>query len=185
MMKPENEVSRHVRTTLQKLQDGYTARDIAKLDAFMQLFVQDEGIEMIGIGASKRAENEWFEGLDRVRYIVEGDWKYWGDVKLDVNGAKITVRGKTAWLSTTGTVTQTEAFDTAIQLHLEDMKAIFDKDELSADEKLMEVTHYGMRRLRERAKGKGHSWPFTFTAVLVKDESDWRFHTLHWAMPVD
>jgi len=151
----------------------------------MQLFVQDEGIEMIGIGASKRAENEWFEGLDRVRYIIEGDWKYWGNVKLDVEGARITVRGETTWLSTTGTVTQTQAFDTAIQFHLEDMKAIFDQEGLSADEKLMEVTHYGMRRLRERAKGKGHSWPFTFTAVLVKDESNWRFHTLHWAMPVD
>jgi len=174
-----------VRATLQKFQDGYTARDISNLDEFMQLFVQDDSIEMIGIGASKRAENEWFEGLERVRYIVEGDWKYWGDVRLDVEGAKITVREEAAWLSTTGTVTQTKAFDTAIQFHLDDMKAIFDKEELSADEKLMEVTHFGMRRLRERAKGLGHSWPFTFTAVLVKDGSDWRFHTLHWAMPVD
>lgn len=174
-----------IRSVLQKFQDGYTARDVTRLDEFMQLFVQDESIEMIGIGASKRAENEWFEGLERVRYIVEGDWKYWGNVELDVEGAKITVKGKTAWLSTTGTVTQTKAFDTAIQFHLEDMKAIFDKEELSADEKLMEVTHYGMRRLRERSKGLGHSWPFTFTAVLVRYGSDWRFHTLHWAMPVD
>ncbi len=174
-----------IRSILQKLQDGYTARNIDKLDEFMQLFVQDESIEMIGIGASKRAENEWFEGLERVRYIIEGDWKYWGDVKFDVEGAKITVRGEAAWLSTTGTVTQTKAFDTAIQFHLDDMKAIFAKEGLSADEKLMEVTHYGMRRLRERAKGLGHSWPFTFTAVLVKDGGDWRFHTLHWAMPVD
>lgn len=174
-----------VRTALQNFQDGYTARDISKLDEFMQLFLQDEGIEMIGIGASKRAENEWFEGLERVREIVEGDWKYWGDVKFDVEGAKITVRGEAAWLSTTGTITQTKAFDTAIQFHLDDMKAIFDKDELSADEKLMEATHYGMRRLRERAKGLGHSWPLTFTAVLIRDGSDWRFHTLHWAMPVD
>jgi hypothetical protein len=65
------------------------------------------------------------------------------------------------------------------------MKAIFDQEGLSADEILMEATHYGMRRLRERSKGIGHSWPFTFTAVLIKDEADWRFHTLHWAMPVD
>lgn len=174
-----------VRSALQKFQDGYTSRDVTRLDKFMQLFVQDDNIEMIGIGASKRSENEWFEGLDRVRYIVEGDWTYWGDVNLDVDGAKITVRGDTAWLSTTGTVTQTKAFDTAIQFHLDDMKAIFDKDDLSADEKLIEATHYGMRRLRERSKGLGHSWPFTFTAVLVKDESDWQFHTIHWAMPVD
>lgn len=184
MMKPENDLT-CVRSALQKFQDGYTARDTGKLDEFMQLFVQDESIEMIGIGASKRAENEWFEGPERVREIVEGDWKYWGDVKLDVTGARITVRGEAAWLSTTGTVTQTETFDSAIQFHLDDMKAIFDKEELSADEKLMEVTHYGMRRLRERAKGLGHSWPFTFTAVLVRIEGDWRFHMLHWAMPVD
>src|SRR5512135_3422552 len=114
-----------VNLTLQKFQDGYTARDVTKLDEFMQLFVQDESIEMIGIGASKRAATEWFEGHNRIREIVESDWRYWGDVKLDVKGAKITTNGETAWLSTTGTVTQTQAFDTAIELHVNDMNAIF------------------------------------------------------------
>lgn len=174
-----------IRATLQKFQDGYTARDVTKLDEFMQLFVQDESIEMIGVGASERAANEWFEGLARIREIIEGDWTYWGDVKLDVAGAKITVQGEAAWFSTTGTVTQTQVFDTAIEFHLNDMKAIFEQKGLSADEKLMEATHYGMRRLRERSKGIGHRWPFTFTAVLVKVEASWRFHTIHWAMPVD
>ena len=183
-MKPENDPA-HVRSVLQKFQDGYTARDIAKLDEFMKLFIQDDNIEMIGVGASKRSANEWFEGPARIREIVESDWLYWGDVKLDVEGARITVRGDAAWLSTTGTVTQTKAFDTAIEFHLNDMKTIFDRNELSADEKLMEATHYGMRRLRERSKGIGHSWPFTFTAVLTKEGSDWHFHTIHWAMPVD
>jgi hypothetical protein len=103
-----------VRSALQKFQDGYTARDVTRLDDFMQLFVQDDAIEMIGIGASKRAAGEWFEGVSRIREIVESDWKYWGDVKLDVEGANINLLGDVAWLSTTGTVTQTEAFDTAI-----------------------------------------------------------------------
>lgn len=179
-----NNMQTEVRLALQKFQDGYTARNIGKLDEFMQLFVQDETIEMIGVGASKRAANEWFEGLTRVREIVEGDWTYWGDVKFDVDGAKITEQGDVAWLSTTGTVTQTKAFDTAIELHVNDMKAIFDREELSADQKLMEATHYGIRRLYERSKGFGHSWPFTFTAVLIRDEDSWRFHTIHWSMPV-
>lgn len=174
-----------VRAALQAFQDGYTARDTAAVDAFMQLFAQHDGIEMIGVGASKRGGTEWFEGRDRVREIVIGDWTYWGDVRLDVEGAKITVQGDVAWLSTTGTVTQTTAFDTAIQYHLDDMKAIFDKQELSADERLIEATHYGMRRVRERSKGLGFSWPFTFTATLTRDGGSWRFHTLHWAMPVD
>lgn len=174
-----------VRVALQYFQNGYLARDVARLDDFMQLFVPDDGIEMIGIGAARRAANEWFEGPTRIREIVESDWLYWGDVRLDVAGAKITIHGDVAWLSTTGTVTQTQAFDTAIQFHLNDMKAIFDQEDLSADEKLLEATHYGMRRLRERFKGLGYSWPFTFTAVLVRDGKCWRFHTLHWAMPVD
>jgi hypothetical protein len=174
-----------VRSVLQKFQDGYTARNIANLDNFMHLFIQNDTIEMIGIGASKRAANEWFEGLIHIREFVESDWKYWGDVRLDVDGAKITINRDTAWLSTTGTVTQTQAFDTAIQFHLNDMKAILDQDGPSPDEKLIEATHYGMRRLRERSKGLGYSWPFIFTAVLQYQELEWRFHTLHWAMPVD
>jgi hypothetical protein len=174
-----------VRSTLRKFQDGYSARDTSRLDEFMQLFVQDESIEMIGVGASKRAANEWFEGLARIREIVESDWLYWGNVTLDVEGAKITVNGDVAWLSTTGTVTQTKVFDTAIEFHVNDMKAIFDREELTADQKLMEATHYGIRRLYERSKGLGHSWPFTFTAILLRDKEKWRIHTIHWSMPVD
>ena len=179
------ETQSEIRVTLQKFQDGYTAREVDRLDDFMQLFAPNDEIEMIGIGAAKRAATEWFEGRSRIREIVENDWLYWGDVRLDVDGPKITLNGETAWLSTTGTVTQTQAFDTAIEFHLNDMKAIFDQEGLSADEKLIEATHYGMRRLRERSKGIGHRWPFTFTAVLIKVDANWRFHTLHWAMPVD
>jgi hypothetical protein len=180
-----NDQSPKVRSVLQKFQDGYIARDVGKLDEFMQLFVQNESIEMIGVGASKREANEWFEGLARIREIIESDWTYWGDVKFDVKDAKITVHGDTAWLSTTGTVTQTQAFDAAIEFHVNDMKAIFDREELSADQKLMEATHYGIRRLYERSKGLGHSWAFTFTATFIKDAEQWRFHTIHWSMPVD
>jgi hypothetical protein len=49
----------------------------------------------------------------------------------------------------------------------------------------MEATHFGLRRLRERSLGIGHSWPFTFVAVSIKSDGAWRFHTIHWSMPVD
>ena len=49
-----------VRAVLQRFQDGYLARDVTKLDEFMMLFAPDEDIELIGIGAAKRAANEWF-----------------------------------------------------------------------------------------------------------------------------
>ena len=51
--------------------------------------------------------------------------------------------------------------------------------------RIMEATHFGMRRLWERHKGEGHRWPFVFTAVLVRIEGAWRFHQVQFAMPVD
>ena len=176
-----------VRQVLQRFQDGYTARDVSKLDEFMELFLPSEDIELIGIGASARNEYEWFQGLDRIREIIESDWEYWGDVRLEVGGAKITVWGDVAWLSTVGAILQTDHIhtDEVTGFSLKQMKELLENENLKPATRLMEVTHFGMRRLREREKKAGHRWPFTFTAVLVKRESQWRFHTIHWAMPVE
>jgi hypothetical protein len=174
-----------VRTTLQRFQEGYIARDVTKLDEFMTLFAFDEDIELIGVGAAKRAANEWFIGPAAIRDIVEGDWTYWGNVELDVAGAQIHVCGEVAWLSTTGAVVQTQAFDRALPQYLQQMKVILENAELDPDTQLIEATHFGMRRLRERLKGMGYAWPFTFVAVLTKSGGTWRFHTIHWSMPVD
>jgi hypothetical protein len=102
-----------------------------------------------------------------------------------VEGARIHALGDVAWLSTTGTVTQTDTFDQALPLYLEQMRELLEKEEWDADSRLMEATHYGIRRVRERHKGKGHAWPFVLTAVLVRNEDQWQFHTVHWSMPVD
>ena len=75
-----------VMQVLQSFQDGYSTRDIDKLDHFMELFSPAEDIELIGIGASARNGYEWFQGPERIREIIESDWKYWGDVRLDVAG---------------------------------------------------------------------------------------------------
>ncbi|MBN1667243.1 MAG: nuclear transport factor 2 family protein [Anaerolineales bacterium] len=176
-----------VRQVLQHFQDGYTARDVSHLDAFMQLFVQSDEIELIGIGASARNANEWFQGLECIREIVESDWQYWGDVRLEVENAKITIHGDTAWLSTVGAILQTDHIhtDEVTQYSLNQMKELLENENLPLKNRLMEVTHFGMRRLRERDKLAGYRWPFTFTAVLVLYEGKWRFHTIHWSMPVD
>jgi hypothetical protein len=174
-----------VRAALQRFQEGYVARDVSNLDEFMTLFAPDEDIELIGIGAAKRAATEWFIGPAAIRYIVEGDWTYWGNVEFDVAGAKITVRDEVAWLSTTGTVIQTQAFDNALPQYLQQMKAILENADFDPDTQLIEATHFGLRRLRERLKGMGYAWPFTFVAVLIKSGGAWRFHTIHWSMPVD
>lgn len=175
----------NIRATLQRLQDGYLDRDFSKLDEFMSLFVPSAEIEMIGIGASVRGGHEWFQGFEQVREIIEGDWKFWGDVLFDMENVKITVQSNVGWLSTSGSIGQSEHFDEAIGFFLTQMKEMLEDDHVDVDTRFMEATHYGMRRVRERSKPIGYKWPFTFTAILIKTDNDWQFHTIHWSMPVD
>lgn len=182
---PQNIDITEVLRTLQQFQAGYTARDLSQLDAFMDLFVPGEDAELIGIGASVRGANEWFQGVEQIREIIESDWRYWGDVHIDVPGAKVTVLGDAAWLSTTGDLVQTQTFDEALVFYVQQMRDLLDDEVMDLDGRLVEATHFGVRRLRERHKGLGHAWPFVFTAILIKSDGVWRFHTIHWSMPVD
>jgi len=181
----DNSSIKEVRNVLQQFQDGYKERNFDKLDEFVSLFARTEDIELIGIGASERSGYEWFEGREKIREIIESDWKFWGNVEIDVRGAKISRKGDVAWLSTTGTLSQTDTFDKALPQYLDQMKEIIEDKTRDADEKLMEASHFGIRRLRERLKGVGYTWPFVISAVLMKEEDQWRFHTIHWSMPVD
>lgn len=174
-----------VRKVLQRFQDGYTARDSSRLDSFMDLFAAIEETEMIGISAAVRGENEWFQGPEQIREIVESDWTYWGDVVLDVDDAKINVLDKVAWLSACGVVVQTDTHDKAMPFYVRQMVDLFEEEGMDPDMQLMEATHFGLRRLRERRLGMGYRWPFVLTAVLVRQASDWRFAAIHWSMPVD
>ncbi|MGD9094024.1 MAG: nuclear transport factor 2 family protein [Anaerolineales bacterium] len=177
--------SESVRAVLQQFQDGYRSRELSSLDDFMNLFARGEDIELIGISAFERGGVEWFEGAEAIREIIQSDWTYWGSVELDVNGAKVTSLEQVAWLTTTGTVEQTDTFDQALPLYLQQMQEILVDDERGPDEKLIEASHFGVRRLRERLKGSGYRWPFVFSAVLIQTDSGWKFHTIHWSMPVD
>ncbi len=174
-----------VRQVLQQFQDGYTTRDLSQLDEFMTLFCQNDEIELIGIGASVRGGNEWFQGPNQIREIIESDWTYWGGVTIDVEEAKITTLGNVAWLSTSGALAQTLSIDEALGSYLKQMIELAENESMTPEARLMEVTHFGMRRLWERHKAEGYRWPFVFTAVLVKTEERWRFHQVQFAMPVD
>jgi hypothetical protein len=174
-----------VRSVLQQLQEAYTQRDLSSLDEAMTLFSSDPDTELIGIGAVARGGDEWFQGPAQIRSILEGDWTYWGDVSFDVEDAKITIHEHVAWLSTTGAVTQSTYHEKAMVFYLEQMKSLLEDQDMKPDMKLVEATHFGMRRLWERQKGLGHNWPFVLTAVLIFEDDHWRFHTIHWSMPVD
>ena len=174
-----------VRDVLQKFQDGYAVRDKSKLDEFMELFAPTDEVELIGVGASERRGSEWFNGRAAIRDIIDGDWTYWGVVDIDVEGTRITVSGETAWFSATGTLTSGNEYEEAFPFYLEQMRDLLMDERKSLDDRLTDATHFGVRRLRDRMREKGAKWPFVITAVLVKTDGKWGFHTIHWSFPAE
>ena len=108
-----------VRDLLHQFQEGYRTRDLSSLDEFIGLFDQVDSIELIGIGASERGGNVWFEGAQAIREIIQSDWEYWGQVEIDVLGANISVLDQVAWFTTAGTLEQTDTFDKALPFYLD------------------------------------------------------------------
>jgi ketosteroid isomerase-like protein len=89
-----------VLVTLRAFQAGYTKRDSSALPAFMeQLFPKDQDILLLGTD-----RGEWIEGYRSVEDLIANDWRYWGDVRLEVNDAMVFSSGDVAWVTTVGTV---------------------------------------------------------------------------------
>jgi hypothetical protein len=183
---PQNPVEEpaiaQVRAVLQAFQDGYTGRDPEEVDAFMDLFVSDDVLEVIGTGAESRGDDEWCMGSGATRRLVESDWRYWGDLRLDIAGARIHVHGDAAWLATEGTVTEQIEPRANYDEYVAFAREILDQDRTS-EMKLLELVRTGAHALFESAQGDTYIWPLRFTAVLVRRAGSWRFHQMQFSYP--
>jgi hypothetical protein len=172
-----------VRSLLQMFQDGYTQRDPANLDSFMELFVGSDELEVIGTNAVKPGDVEWCLGLQPTRELVESDWEHWGDVTYDVQGAHITVRGDVAWLATTGTVRDSIPESEVYNGYLDFVKRILEGEDSDEKAKMLDILRLGNELLPGIFQGEEYIWPFRFTALAVKDDGQWRFQQMQFAFP--
>ena len=178
---PNDEQERaQVVLALERFQEGYTRRDPARLDAFMDLFCDDADLEVIGTGAVAPGEGEWCLGPHAARRLVESDWEGWGDLEIDTDDAHIHILGDVAWLATTGTVTDAETEEQSIADSVERVRALL-AAEMPAEETLLEIVRESTGTLVELRRGTVYVWPLRFTAVLVKREGRWRFHQMQFA----
>ena len=170
-----------VRALLRRFQEGYTHRDAARLDAFMDLFVSDEAVEIVGTGAVEVGAGEWCLGREAARRLVEGDWAHWGDVVYDVEAARVFVNGDTAWLATTGTVTDTIPAAERHTGYLAYVKSVLEDEKRNAQSRLLDIVGVGTDIALSLPLGETFTWPFRFTAVAVRECGEWRFHQMHFS----
>ncbi len=171
-----------VRRVFQQYQDFYTARERANVDACMDLFTADPEVEVIGTGAIVHGTDEWCDGPELVRQLTEGDWEGWGDVRFDVDGAHVHVRGDVAWLATTATVTTTYPVEDNLRQAVARAKQVLDAPG-DDESRLREMLMWATTALHEAGRGEVYIWPIRFTAVLVRETGGWKFHQAHLSFP--
>lgn len=163
---------------------GYKERKMDTLDEFMDVFSDSEDAQMMGIGATVPGAYEWFCGKDEIKEIIESDWTYWGNVHFDMDTLRLSQIGEVAWFSLCATLEQIDSSEETWGFFVNQMKDLLEKDDQSNHDKIFEAAHFGIRRVREKNLGVGYPWKMVITGTLVNEEK-WRFHTLHWSMPVD
>ncbi|NTU74636.1 MAG: nuclear transport factor 2 family protein [Anaerolineaceae bacterium] len=170
-----------VRAVLAKFQEGYVKRDQVMLDEIMDLFIPEDDLELIGTGGHIPGEDEWCLGLPMAREVVSSDWKGWGDVRYDVQGARIHVLGDAAWLATAATVCMKLPIREGYQNLLDYLK---DSLQQPADDPalvVMDILRRSSNTLYEFSLGEDFIWPLRFTAVLVKRQEKWLFAQMQFS----
>jgi hypothetical protein len=171
-----------IRSLLQTFQDGYTRRDITQLDTFMALFTPIA--EVIGTNGVKPGEHEWYTSRDSARNLVEGDWNWWGDLRLDVDSASIQVHGNVGWIATTATVTKTMGTESYASF-LESIKEYIETSSLPAKEKLHFILRDGTNTIYELGRGDKFVAALRFTAVVVREADGWKFAQVNFSYPTN
>lgn len=169
-----------IKALLALFQEGYTHRDLQQLDSFMELFTVD--VEMVGTNGVKPGEYEWYLMRDTARALVKGDWEEWGDLKLDIESASIHTRGEVGWVAATATVTQTIKKENYAS-YLKFVKEFIETSELPAEEKLHYILRGGTNTVYELNRGETFTWPLRFTAVVLREQDQWKFAQVNFSFP--
>lgn len=158
-----------IRETVEEFKEGYKARDIKVVDAFIdRLFEDNEKTAVLGTSFG-----EWMIGKAGAKEIVESDWKYWGDVDIDASNADIAILGSTAFVNLKGTVRyEFEYTEAKFDSYLNFVKHFFDPNEedyrMSPKAKAGHIgfvlTHFN--QIRKEGK-REYLYPMRINAVMT------------------
>lgn len=169
-----------IRELLNAFQAGYTKRDLAQVDAFLELFTED--IEVIGTNGVKPGVDEWYIDRKTAREIVHGDWEGWGDLRLDLDSASIQVRDSVGWIAASATVSQTIGAENYAS-YLKFVKEFIETSPLPAEQKLHFILRGGTNTIYELRRGEKFVWALRLTAVVVRENDGWKFAQMNFSFP--
>jgi hypothetical protein len=175
-MTPQQEI----RALLDAFQEGYTLRDLNRLDAFMDLFTADA--EVIGTNGLKPGLDEWYTSRAAATELVRDDWLGWGDLRLDLEDASIRAAGDVGWIAASATVSKTIGEENYAS-YLEFVKDYLETSTASPEQKLHYILRGGTNTVYELRRGEHFVWALRLTAVVLRESTGWKFAQMNFSFP--
>jgi hypothetical protein len=180
-LKPvDNKENEAVKAVLTKLNEGYKKRDPKLADEFLDLFVGDDSVYLLGT-----ASDELCPGVAEVKDLLESDWEYWGDAAFDLDKVIIKVDGDVAWFAIPGTV----------KYSFEHNQERYDGYVAFAKEKANDETVPALERIafvnwamaltyhQQDLNPRDYFCPMRFSGVMIKDKEMWKIAQGQFSMP--
>lgn len=168
-----------VAETLRIFQQYYHDRNDEKAHKLaQQLLPQDCDLIIVGTSASHRGGYEWCEGKSQCLDLIRQDWRSWGRLTIDIDGAHISGKDAVAWVAAVGILRRTAAQD-------DDCAGCRVQPDGIEDLPLRL-----QKLLKKSAPGPPHSeteefrfWKLRWSAVLSREDSGWVFRQMHFSYP--
>lgn len=103
-----------------------------------------------------------------MRRLILEDWRGWGDVVCDVEGARVCAHEGVARLATTGKATLELPRDRIYEGGIAQAQSTVNDDTMSPRTRMIEIARLGSDLLCELPLGESFVWPFRSTAVAVQ-----------------
>lgn len=167
--------------TIKRFQSGYSKRNLENIDAFMaDLFIIGDSTYAVGTGTT-----EVFLDSEKVKELISGDWKYWGDVKLDYENAHISIKKETVWFSVEGSVNQSfEDSEERYNSYINFIKDKLHSTDISIKQKLTFINWVLALTFHQRKDEKReYRWPLRLSGILIRKNSKWKFSHINFSIP--
>lgn len=168
-----------VRSVLNLFQQGYIKKNIEEVDDFVEEIFTIKGPIYFGTSSKDQAV-----GLEEVKRLVENDWRYWGDLNIDIEKALINEAEEFATFITIGTVNWGIPEEIFLNRSIEDIERMM-ISETSTKEKLLAICNNATKILYESERGNLHILPIRISGTMIKERGKWKIYQLHMSHPTE
>ena len=165
---------------------AYQERDSDKINSFMEsLFDKNENSFITGT-----SDNELCFDYEKIKEIFISDWKYWGDLKLDLENMLLNINDNFAWVHCPGTVKYTFSSDDETYANfIKFIKEFYDGESYDSKKdskiKLTEINWLLAHLLHDREPkiNREYFWALRVFFVFKKVNLKWIVKHIQFSLP--